>query len=86
MNQPRKVFIAGHRGLVGRALLKRFEEDKTLEIIVGACGPEAFSRGTEKWFPVVLIKMQNTRWVVQRMSLLTHYGNQKNTKGFVKWY
>ena len=34
MNQPRKVFIAGHRGLVGRALLKRFEEDKTLEIIV----------------------------------------------------
>ncbi len=34
MNQPRKVFIAGHRGLVGRALLKRFEEDNTLEIIV----------------------------------------------------
>ena len=34
MNQSRKVFIAGHRGLVGRALLKRFEEEKTLEIIV----------------------------------------------------
>lgn len=34
MDHSRKVFIAGHRGLVGRALLKRFEEDESLEIIV----------------------------------------------------
>ena len=34
VDKLRKVFIAGHRGLVGRALLKRFEEDKSLEIIV----------------------------------------------------
>ena len=34
MNQSRKVFIAGHKGLVGRALLKRFEEDETIAIIV----------------------------------------------------
>ena len=36
MNERRRVFIAGHRGLVGRALLKRFTEDESLTIIVAS--------------------------------------------------
>jgi GDP-L-fucose synthase len=32
--QLNKVFIAGHQGLVGRALLKRFEMDTSIEVIV----------------------------------------------------
>ena len=36
MNESRRVFIAGHRGLVGRALFNRFTQDDSLKIIVAS--------------------------------------------------